>query len=99
MYNLKLRHVLETIVVVEKQQVLHISLCVCVCALVLVHGRGRVLLHVQPSLYIIQRACVILSASFLAPTHFSTLSHKRHDFGEKVAEHKMCVLIFSTNFI
>jgi hypothetical protein len=24
---------------------------------------------------------------------FSTLSHKRHDFREKVIEHKMCVLI------
>jgi len=30
---------------------------------------------------------------------FSTLSHKRHDFGEKVTEHKMCVLIFSTTFV
>jgi hypothetical protein len=29
---------------------------------------------------------------------FSTLFHKRHDFREKVIEHKMCVLIFSTNF-
>ena len=26
---------------------------------------------------------------------FSTLSHKRHDFREKVTEHKMCVLRFS----
>ena len=30
---------------------------------------------------------------------FSTLSHKRHDFQEKPIEHKMCILIFSTNFI
>ena len=28
--------------------------------------------------------------------YFSTLSPKRHDFREKVIEHKMCVLIFST---
>jgi hypothetical protein len=27
---------------------------------------------------------------------FSTLSHKRYDFREKVTEHKMCVLIFFT---
>ena len=30
--------------------------------------------------------------------YFSTLSYKRRDFLEKVIEHKMCVLIFSTNF-
>jgi len=28
---------------------------------------------------------------------FSTLSHKRRDFWRKDIEHKMCVLIFSTN--
>jgi hypothetical protein len=28
---------------------------------------------------------------------FSTLSHNRYDFQEKVIEHKMCVLIFSTD--
>ena len=31
--------------------------------------------------------------------NFSALSHKRYDFREKVAEHKMCVLIFSTAFV
>jgi hypothetical protein len=30
---------------------------------------------------------------------FQLLSHKRHDFREKVIEHKMCVLIFSTKFV
>ena len=35
---------------------------------------------------------------------FPTLSHKRHDYrgggqGEEVIEHKMCVMIFSTNFV
>jgi hypothetical protein len=29
--------------------------------------------------------------------YWSTLSHKRQDFREKVVEHKMCVLIFCTN--
>jgi hypothetical protein len=33
--------------------------------------------------------------------YFSTLSHKRRDFleGKKVTEHKMCVVIFSTNSV
>jgi hypothetical protein len=47
------------------------------------------------------RAEAILSASSLAAIYFSKLSHKRHDFrgGGGITEHKMCVLIFSTNFI
>ena len=32
----------------------------------------------------------------LLPPYFSTLSHARRDFLEKVTEHKMCVFIFST---
>jgi len=32
-------------------------------------------------------------------TIFPTLSHKRQDFQEKVAEHKMCVVIFCTMFV
>jgi len=31
--------------------------------------------------------------------YFSTLSHKRHNFREKVIEHKMCVSISSTIFV
>ena len=37
------------------------------------------------------------SAASLAPPHFSTLSHKRLDFRKNITEHKMCILIFSTN--
>ena len=47
-----------------------------------------------------QCACAILP-SVVCPAlqYFSTLSHKLHDFREKVTEHKMCVLIFSTTFV
>jgi hypothetical protein len=34
-----------------------------------------------------------------AVPYFSTLSHKRNDFREKVTERKICVTIFSTAFL
>jgi hypothetical protein len=53
------------------------------------------------------RACLLIQHATrsshigcpLAPSYFSTLSHKLHDFRQKVTEHKMCVLISSTAFI
>jgi len=41
------------------------------------------------------------SVASLAPQHFSTLSHKRYDFGggkKNVMENKIYVLIFSESF-
>jgi hypothetical protein len=48
-----------------------------------------------------KRMCPIIlsSVACLALQYFSTLSHKRQDFREKVIKHKMCVLFFSTTFV
>ena len=47
-----------------------------------------------------QCACAILpSVTCHALQHFSTLSHKPHDFRQKVTEHKICIFIFSTTFV
>ena len=35
----------------------------------------------------------------LALQHFSTLSHKQHDFQKEVIEHKVCVLSFAISFV
>ena len=57
-------------------------------------------MRLWPWLPSMQCACAILS-SVACPTllRFSTLSHKLLDFRKKVTEYKMCILIFSTNFV
>jgi hypothetical protein len=51
--------------------------------------------------YLLSKAHMLWLSPLACPTlHFSTLSRERHDFrGEKIIEHKMCVLIFATTFV
>jgi hypothetical protein len=68
-------------------KIISITYSECVSVPLVIQHTERMLRIVLPSV-----ACPALP-------YFSTLSHKRHDFREKVIEHKMCVLIFSTSFV
>ena len=62
--------------------------CVCVCVIV-----ALVIQHVKC------KRRIISSVACLAIPYFSTLSHKRHDFRNRVTEHKRWGFIFSTTFV
>jgi len=42
---------------------------------------------------------LLLPVACLGVPQLSTSPHKRHDFGKKVIDHKVCALIFSTSFL
>jgi hypothetical protein len=45
------------------------------------------------------RRIILVSAACLAVPHFSTLSHKRQHFQDKVVENEMRILNFYTTFV
>jgi hypothetical protein len=71
-----------------------VRVCVCGCRGVGMCLRASSLTYSASNAY-----APYFFAAPLAPTHFSTGSHKWHDFRKKVTEHKMCVLIFSITFV
>jgi hypothetical protein len=81
------------------------SLCVCVrvraCAFVCGCGCTDAGVCLR-TCSLTNPACNAPPYCYLSPIwlhHILTLSHKRHDFREKDAEHKMCILISSATFV
>ena len=71
-----MRRVRENIVIVEKQQILHISVCVSVSACLCAYACSLTQAHAPYS-----------HLRPLAPPHLSTLSQKRRDFRKEVTGH------------
>jgi hypothetical protein len=95
-YNVTLRSLRENIVTVKNQYTLHICVCVCVSARVLACACTRVALLIQRA---IRMRHVMSFVAVLAPPYFSMLSHKWHDFREKMLLDIKYVLIFSRTFV
>ena len=75
-------------------------MCVYVCVgayvrvCVVVDARARACACVRVALLTKIAAVLPFSAS-MAPSHFSTLFHKRHDFRKKLTKYNICILILS----
>ena len=68
--------------------------CVCVCVHVCVCGSLALVIGRAKRMH----RLMLSPVAFVAAPYFPTFSHKRHDFRKMVAEHKLCILIFSTTF-
>ena len=105
--NVTTRRFRQTILAVEKQQLLHIGLCVYACACVRACVRACMWLPERVGVCMRIRAYSLVNirhivTSFVPPTlplNFSTLYHKRCDCLKKVIEYQICVFIFSTTFV
>jgi hypothetical protein len=75
-----------------------VRVCVCVCGAARARGRVRACSLAYPAFNAYEATVTLFVAPRSLP-YFSTLSHKRCDFRKNVIEHKMCALIFSTNFV
>ena len=105
MYNVTLRCVHATFVVVEKSKSIALherererereSVCVRAC----VRARARVCVCVCVVLGMQCARAILTSVACPTVQYFSPLSLKRHDFPKTVAKQKMHVSIFSTAFV
>ena len=106
-YNVTLKRVYETIVAVEKQQVLHISLCVHACACVRARGYSGAWVSACAYVHIAllfqhatrMRHVVTSFVARLSPIYFSTLAHKRYDSRKKKLLNVKCVFSFSIQLL
>ena len=107
-YNVTMRRDHETIVAVEKKQVLQVYIGLCVHACAYVRACGYVgewayaCAYVHMALLIkhaaLMRHIVTSFVGLRSPLHFSTLPHERYDFRKKLWNIK-CVFSFSLQLL
>jgi hypothetical protein len=85
-YNVILRRVCLKTVAMEKKKVLDMSTC-----LYLVIWHANLIFYASN--------CIVICGLSGCTIFSSTLSHKRHDSGEKFIKLKICVPIFSETFL
>jgi hypothetical protein len=96
-YNVTMQRVHETIVAVEKQEVLHACACVHagVCMRIRVYGLAN------PARNAYAPYCDVISDPSVSTTFFDIISEtvRFSERKKKAIEYQMCVFIFSTTFV